>query len=170
MRADLTQPALVGGLVMGVLSALPIISVGNCCCLWVVSGGLIAAYLLQQNQPAPITPGDGAFVGLLAGVFGAFVMTILSIPIGLLVGPMERRLVERVLDMTGNIPPEMRDALERYSREGGSGTLSLLAGVISFMFWLSVGAVFSTLGGLLGAAMFRTPTPPPGSAHTPPGL
>jgi hypothetical protein len=109
----------------------------------------------------PITPGDGALVGLVAGVFGALVMTVLSIPIGLLVGPMERRLVERVLDMTGNMPPEIRDVLERYSREGGTGTLSLLAGIISFMFWLCVGAIFSTLGGLLGAAMFRKSSPPP---------
>ena len=32
---------------MGVLSALPIVSAGNyCCCLWVISGGLVAAYVL----------------------------------------------------------------------------------------------------------------------------
>ena len=57
---------------MGVLSALPLINAGNvCCCLWVVSGGVVAAYVLQQNQTAPITPGDGALVGLLAGLIGA---------------------------------------------------------------------------------------------------
>ena len=40
---------------MGVLSALPLVAAGNlCCCLWVVSGGAIAAYLLQQNQSAPL--------------------------------------------------------------------------------------------------------------------
>ncbi len=45
------QPALLGGLVLGVLSALPIVSIGNvCCCLWVISGGVLAAYLLQRNQ------------------------------------------------------------------------------------------------------------------------
>src|SRR5436190_23965148 len=105
MRASLTQPALIGGVVMGVLSALPIVSVGNaCCCLWVVSGGVVAAYVLQQNQPAPITPADGALVGLLAGVFGAVVVTALSIPINLLVGPSERRMLERVLDQIGNLP------------------------------------------------------------------
>jgi hypothetical protein len=168
MRASLAQPALVGGLVMGVLSALPIVSVGNCCCLWVVGGGLVAAYVLQQNEPGPITSGDGALVGLLAGIVGAVVMTVLSIPIGLLVDPMERRLVERALSMTENMPPEFRDALERYSREGSTGTLSVLAGVVGFVFWLCVGAIFSTLGGLLGAAMFRKPTPPPRTIDIPP--
>src|SRR5436309_8139061 len=96
--SNLVQPALYGGLVMGVLSALPIISAGNlCCCLWVVSGGAVAAYVLQQNQPMPITAGDGALVGLLAGVVGAFVYVILSIPITILVAPIERVLLERVL-------------------------------------------------------------------------
>src|SRR6266496_5768116 len=80
MRGNLTQPALIGGVVMGVLSALPIVSVANaCCCLWIVSGGLIAAYVLQQNQTGPITPGDGALVGLLAGLCGALVKVVLSI-------------------------------------------------------------------------------------------
>ena len=73
-KPSYAQPALIGGVVMGVLSALPIITAGNvCCCLWVVSGGVVAAYLLQQNQTTPITPGDGALVGLLAGLVGALV-------------------------------------------------------------------------------------------------
>jgi len=55
-----------------VLSALPIVGAANaCCCLWVVSGGLLAAYLLQQDRQQPITAGDGAIVGLLAGISGA---------------------------------------------------------------------------------------------------
>ena len=74
MRASKFQPALLGGLVLGVLSALPIINLGNtCCCLWVIAGGMTAAYLLQNAQVAPITSGDGAAVGFLAGVAGAIV-------------------------------------------------------------------------------------------------
>ena len=57
-----TKPALIGGAAMGVLSALPIVNMGNCCCLWVLGGGAIAAYLLQQDHPAPINLGDGALV------------------------------------------------------------------------------------------------------------
>jgi len=162
MRASLTQPALIGGLVMGVLSALPIVSAGNvCCCLWVVSGGVVAAYVLQQNQAMPITPGDGALAGLLAGLVGALVQAVLSVPITLLVGPMERQLVQRILDMAGNIPPDVRDALERYGREDRTGPLLVLGRIVQFGFWLCVGAVVSTLGGLLGAAIFRKPPPPP---------
>ena len=70
-KPNYLQPALVGGVIMGVLSALPFVAGGNlCCCLWVVSGGAIAAYLFQQNQSTPIATGDGALVGLLAGLIG----------------------------------------------------------------------------------------------------
>ena len=88
---------------MGVLSALPIIAAGNvCCCLWVVSGGVVAAYLFQQNQTTPITPADGALVGLLAGLAGAFVQVLVKIPIDILVAPMELAMLQRVLDMGGH--------------------------------------------------------------------
>jgi hypothetical protein len=169
MRATLTQPALIGGVVMGVLSALPIVSVANaCCCLWIVCGGLVAAYVLQQNQSAPITPGDGALVGLLAGIFGALVQVALSIPIGLIIGPMERELMQRVLEMAGNIPPDIRDAFERYSREGRTGALLILGRIVELVFWMVIGSLFSTLGGLLGAALFRKPNPPAGTIDLPP--
>src|SRR4051812_45391406 len=103
---------------MGVLSALPFVSAGNvCCCLWVICGGLVGAYILQQNQSAPISPGDGALVGLLAGLAGAVIQTIVSIPITMLIGPMERQMLQRFVDMAGSMPPEVREMLERYNNE-----------------------------------------------------
>jgi hypothetical protein len=146
---------------MGVLSALPIVSVGNgCCCLWVVSGGAIAAYLLQQNQAPPIEPGDGALVGLLAGLTGAFVQFLIAIPIDLMLAPFEQAMMQRILDM-GTLPPELRDVLERYGRHGTmSGIYFILSRLVGLMFWLFVGAIFSTLGGLLGAMVFRRQRPP----------
>jgi hypothetical protein len=148
---------------MGVLSALPIVSAGNfCCCLWVISGGAVAAYLFQQNQTTPITPGDGALVGLLAGLIGAFVQLLVAIPVGILVAPMERAMLQRVIEIAGSMPPEMRDAIERYSNTQGQGGIVLLIvkQVVSLMVWLGVGAVFSTMGGLLGALVFKKPTLP----------
>jgi hypothetical protein len=152
--------------VTGVLSALPIVSAANaCCCLWVVSGGVIAAYVLQQNQADPITPGDGAIVGLLAGLVAAVVQVVVSIPVTLLVGPMERAVLQRVMDMAGSMPPEMRDAFDRFGRNGQMGAAFFVLGrMVAFMFWLCVGAVFSTLGGLLGVAIFKK------SAPTGPGM
>jgi hypothetical protein len=155
------QPAIIGGVVMGVLSALPLISAGNlCCCLWVIVGGAVAAYLLQQNTSTPITPGDGAIVGLLAGLTGALVQFVISIPIGLMVAPMERAMLQRVLENAGSMPPEMRDVLERFSGAGGVGAGLIVAKTIGLMVWLVVGSIFSTIGGVLGALIFKKNTPP----------
>ena len=149
-----TQPALIGGIVMGVLSALPIISAGNlCCCLWIVSGGLLAAYLLQQNSVTPITQSDGAITGLLAGVIGAVIYLILSIPVTFLVAPMQRQVLARLMDRANGMPPEFREYMGNYV----GGAIGLLIG---FVFMLIMGAIFATIGGLLGAVFFRKPLPP----------
>jgi hypothetical protein len=163
------QPAVIGGVIMGVLSALPIVAAGNlCCCLWLISGGAIAAYLLQQNQTAPLTPADGALVGLMAGLIGAFVRFVVSIPIDLMLAPIEHAMLQRILDM-GTLPPEARDVLERYAgRERElSGAFFIVSRVVGLMFWLFLGAIFSTIGGLIGALIFRKQTPP-GALDIPP--
>ena len=157
-----TQPALVGGLVMGVLGGLPIISAGNlCCCLWVITGGVIAAYVLQQNEAAPITTGDGAAVGLLAGIVGAFVYLIISIPISFLVAPMERMLFQRMVERFGDMPPEFREFASRGVTQG----VRLMA---SFVMYLFVGSAFSTVGGVIGQAIFQKKLPPGTIDVTPP--
>ena len=139
---------------MGVLSGLPIVSAGNfCCCMWLIAGGMIAAYVLQQNETTPITTGDGAMVGLLAGIFGAFVYLLISIPISFLIAPMERMLVQRIVERFGEMPPEFRE----FASRGVARGVRLIAG---FIFYLFVGAAFSTIGGIIGQAIFQRKLPP----------
>jgi uncharacterized membrane protein len=148
--------------VLGVLSALPIVAAGNlCCCLWVVGGGLVASYIFQQNHTGPITPGDGALVGLLAGLVGAVVQTLVSIPVEILVAPMERAMLQRFMDLAGGMPVEMRSAFDRYSTSDAPFGLvgAILRRVIGLMFMLCIGSIFSTIGGLLGAFLFRRERP-----------
>jgi hypothetical protein len=146
---------------MGVLSALPLVNIGNaCCCLWVVAGGVVAAYVLQQNQAAPISPGDGALVGLLAGLIGALVQAVVSIPLDLVVGPMERAMLQRLMDMSGNMPPDLRDVFERVGRESQNPAMFVMRRVVGLFFWLCIGGIFSTVGGVIGAAIFKKKLPP----------
>src|SRR5262245_7223629 len=98
MGPNKLQPALLGAAVLGVLPALPLITMANCCWCRFITGGVISAYLMQQNHPAPISAGDGAMVGLLAGVFGAIVATLVSIPLRLLVGPMQQAMLARAIE------------------------------------------------------------------------
>ena len=155
------QPAFLGGLVTGVLSALPIVSAGNlCCCLWVVTGGLLASYLLQQNRAEAITAGDGAIVGLLAGIFAAVIAFVLSIPIGLLVGPIEQQVLERLRDLAGSSMPA-GGGIGLGGRRGAFGVVALA--VLGFFVSLIVGSAVSTLAGVVGAALFGRNDPRPAS-------
>jgi uncharacterized protein YqgC (DUF456 family) len=158
MDSGRLQPAFYGGLLIGVLSALPIVSAGNCCCcLWVVAGGMLAVYLRQQNSPYAVTSAEGALVGLLAGVIGAVIGVLISIPLDAMMGPFQRQLVERLINSQPDLPPEMRDAVERASA-GGRGVAGL---AIKFLFMLITGTIFGMLGGLLGVAVFKKDAPPP---------
>jgi hypothetical protein len=165
MHASKLQPALLGGMVLGVLSALPIVNMGNaCCCLWVIAGGMVAAYLLQNNQAVPVTAGDGAAVGFLAGVVGAIVWQALAIPVTIMMGPLQARMLERLLN-TGDLPENMRSVFESLQQNAG---FSIARFVLGSVFTLFISVIFSTVGGVLGAALFRKKLPPP--PPLPPGL
>jgi len=153
------QPALLGGVAIGVLSALPVINVANCCCAWILFGGALSAYLMQQNHPEPIHIGDGAVAGLLAGLVGAFVWLIVSIPINLALAPIQRGMAQRMLQTTSELPPELRAIFEGAS----SGTALGIGTVFFFFVMLVVSTLFGMLGGIFGALMFRksSPTVPP---------
>jgi hypothetical protein len=162
------QPAFLGGLFIGVLSALPIISVANCCCLWIVGGGALAAYLTQQGSPQPITPGRGAVAGLLAGVIGAIVWLVVAIPLDTLMAPIQERMVSEMIAGSADMPPEVRAWLEMLGQRA-SGPLRYVFG---FVFQLLTGVVFATLGGVLGAVFARRDRPPAlgGGPTVPPPL
>ncbi len=159
MPASKLQPALLGGLFIGVLSALPLISIGNClCCMWVIGGGMLAAYLLQQNQVGPITASDGAVTGLLAGLVGAVVSLVIGIPVGLMFGPLQADMMQRVLSSAGEVPSELRPMIEQMQHNAG---FTIIGSLFGFVFMVVFGVVFGALGGLLGALFFRKDGPPP---------
>jgi uncharacterized membrane protein YeaQ/YmgE (transglycosylase-associated protein family) len=152
------QPAFWGGLFIGVLSALPLVKFGNvCCCLWVVAGGVLAAWLAQSNQPQPLRAADGALLGLMAGVIGALIAT----PISIVFADWERNMMLRFMENAqADLPAEVRDMLE-------SSADSAAGHVIGFVVNLVLFSIFGLLGGLLGAAMFKktSPPPPPGTVE-----
>jgi len=159
------QAPLLGGLFIGVLSALPIVSWGNCCCLWIVSGGLLAAYLDQQNDQRPITVARGAFAGFLAGIIGALVWLVVSLTLETVLAPIRERVVAEVIRVARDMPPDARAALE------SMGATSPLGYAFNFFVMLCAGGLFSTLGGVLGASFFRNDVPPAlGGPIAPPAL
>lgn len=152
------KPALWGGVVIGVLSGLPLVSAGNCCCcLWIVAGGALAAFLLQNATPTPIAMGDGALVGLLSGLIGAVVNTIIAVPMTVLLGPVQQKLLQRIMEAQPDMPENVR---QMFDNMGGAG-VTAIGVVMTFVTMLVLGAVFASLGGLLGAFFFKKKDLPP---------
>jgi hypothetical protein len=175
MTPSKTQPALLGGLFIGVLSALPVVNLGNCCCcLWVVCGGALAAWLLQQNTPEPMATSDAMIAGLLAGLVGAVAGALIAIPVQYFTGPMFQGLVDQLVANSADLPEEFRDAFEQARQgQGGSFGLTLAVGFVWFLVSLVFYAAFATVGGALGAVFFRRPgapvnAPPPSFTPPPP--
>ena len=163
-----THAVLIGGGFNGVLSALPIIGTANClCCLWVVGGGVITAWLLQQGQSEPLELGEGAVGGLLAGVVGAVVYTLVWVPLQLMLGSLTGGPGGAFEMGDVDVPPEMLRMLEAMEQIMSNPPLMAL---MAFLMMLVAGLVFSTVGGLLGAFFFRKAAPPaaPGSAGVSP--
>jgi len=93
------------------------------------------------------------------------VQLVVSIPVGLVMGPLQGRLVERFVQNAGDVPENMRPMMEAL-RHGG---LSVVGAILGFFVFLCVAIVFSTIGGLIGAAIFKKKPPvvPPDLPPTP---
>jgi len=148
------QPALLGGLFIGVISSLPIVSALNlCCCLWVVLGGLLVVYLQQQRTPEPVETADAILGGLIAGLIGAVITSVISMMIARVTGPLFMEQVRSQLESNPDVPPEARDFVLNLIT--GRGLIFML-----FAVNLPLYAVFAMLGSLLGLAVFRKKAPP----------
>ena len=161
------RSAALGGIFIGVLSALPVVGAANCCCcLWIVSGGALAAYLEVQQKNRTLTGGEGAAVGALAGVIGAFVWLPIAIMLSLVLGPVMREVVDEFARNANDMPPEVREFLENMG--GGS---SAAANLVFFFPQLVLGAIFAAIGGVLSAVYFKKEVPPAlGGGWVPPPL
>ena len=82
--------------------------------MWVISGGVLAAYLDQQSDPTPITPGRGALTGLVSGIIGSVVWLIVSVVLNALMAPLQRRFAGEFLRTARDIPPEVRAMIESF--------------------------------------------------------
>ena len=98
--------------------------------------------------------------GFQAGIVGAVIYALVSVPIQLVTMPFQRELIDNALESGTDIPPRVRELLE--SIGPGVELGSVLAG---FGVMLVLGAVFASIGGLLGALIFRRSSsdqlPPP---------
>ncbi len=140
------KPALLGGLVVGLLSAIPFVN--YCCCIWGIGGGALAGFLYIKGSPTPVSVGEGAMVGGMAGIIGGIIYFVLGVPIAYLIsggGALEEQLAR-------------------------SGVSVPFSGVLLFIVAGLLGAlclvILSVIGGLIAVPIFEkrkndVPPPPP---------
>jgi hypothetical protein len=163
--------ALISGVAIGVVAAIPGLSLINCCCcagVWL--GGVLSMYLYKQQFTEgmpPLESSDALMLGLMAGVVGAFTATIINVLILVTFGPVEAELVKSIagkilerMSEQGSLPSDMvenlKDQLEQSIKD--SGRMSNIFG--GLFITLIVYPIFTILGALLGYAMFRPKSPP----------
>jgi hypothetical protein len=174
------KPALIGGVLLGIVSALPLISALNCvCCAWVIGGGILAANLYVKSSPVGVTLGRGVILGLLTGVIGAVVDTAFTVPLHLVMSRFGLNFTEQmreVFDQIPNLPPGTR---EQFQTLLAGGTFGILMIVISGIFKIFAYGIVGMIGGAVGVAIFekrrpgthegpQAPYPPPVDLPPPP--
>ena len=163
------KPAVIGGVVLGLLSAIPFVNwVNICCCAWAILGGLLASYLYVKNSPTPTNAGDGAIVGAMAGGVGAVIFLVVGIPLAIVSGAAMR---DMLIDLMARADPAQAAEIRRQMALQGetvAGTIiqSLVSAVVL--------VVFAVIGGLIGIPLFEkrkgggaVPPPPPAPGGAP---
>lgn len=156
---SMLKPTLIGGGLFGLVGAIPYLGALNClCCSLIIGGGFLAAYLYSREcagQGVAFRPGSGAVVGLIAALFHAIANTAVWRVVATLMPQDPDQIVEQ-LEQAG-MPAEYIDIATNVF-----DMLSGFVGVIIYFFViLLIGAVFSTIGGLIGGAVFKVEPAPP---------
>lgn len=170
------QPALVGGAIIGVISAVPFLNLINCfCCAGVLLGGFLAVMFYKNNITpgmAPLTSNDAIAVGALAGLFGAVFATVLGGMILALFGNVTGEMIYDFMiefyegagvEVPEEFYDELRESLVEETLGFGYLMMTLFIGAI-------VDTLFGLLGGLIGFAVFKPKTPPVAPAVPPPAV
>lgn len=163
---DKLRPAIIGGVVLGILSAIPFINwVNLCCCAWAIAGGVLAANMYVKSSATPVQPADGAMVGALAGLIGGAIYVIIGVPLNYVVGGAAASALS---GLAASMNPEQAEAIRmQMATQGGSLIGAFFKGILGAI----VITIFSTIGGLIGVAIFEkrkggpgVPPPPPPAA------
>ena len=169
---DWKQPALVGGVMAGMLSVIPFVNFVNCCfCAWLLVGGAVAAKMLINRAPRPVRSGEGAQVGAVAGLIAAGIYSLISLAMAVFnIGQrLQEELFNRIGEASGD--PQIQADIQKMIEASANQPLAQkLVSVVIVLIIVSIIYIgFSTLGGLLGVALFekRRDQPPP--PQYPPG-
>jgi hypothetical protein len=155
-KPGVLTPALIAGVVAGVLSALPF---AFClCCLWIIGGGIFASYLLAKNSPLALRSGDGAIVGIFTGIIAAVTDSLVSLPMQAVNREVLRKFMERFAEFFEEMPEGWDNIMDR-----GTAPETLPTFLLGLLLSAFIFAALGLLGGVIGVSLFgkkKTPSAP----------
>jgi hypothetical protein len=167
---DKLKSAIIGGVVLGLLSAIPFVNFVNaCCCAWAIAGGALAVYLYIQKSSHAVSVGEGAGIGAIAGAVGAIINLIIGIPLQLITGSAMTSIVTNLMARAN---PQGADIIRQQieiQQNLGFGERLLLAipgALIGFVLIL----IFATIGGMIAVPIFEKRKGGPGAPPPPQGF
>ena len=146
----LRASAIVGAL-LAVAFVLPFVGF----LLWTVAAGAFAVALYRRRVPATtLTPGLGARIGAITGLFGFGVFAVL-LSLSMLASRGSgrfRQMLQQVIEQAAsrNPDPQVQEAMQRLMSPAGLAILVTLALIMFLVIFLAL----SSLGGALGARIF----------------
>jgi hypothetical protein len=145
----------LAGVAMALLGAIPLIGITNtCCCLWVGiwGSGILAVLIYRMSEKAQpgLTVGQGAILGVVAGLVGAVLVSILGVITSVLFAGANTAayadMIKQLQGMSDTIPPEYTQMLEQYTATTGNVLVSSLCNFVIY-------PVFGVIGGVIGTAI-----------------
>jgi len=132
------KPMVIGGVIGGILSSIPIINCLNCCCLLYMASGAIAIYLIPREAKS-IDLEDGALVGAGSGAIAGLVDGVLGTIIDLTVG---KAINASMMAMMGMPPSMQQQMMAEHFMNSSLAILSILIAIV-------LGAIFGTIGAII---------------------
>lgn len=153
-------PILFGSAVMTLIAVLPVLNLLNLiCCAGIVAGGFVGVYTYWkqlQNTGTLLTTKDGGMIGILCGILSSVFVTGFGLLISLFSdsNPM-LDVMKSIDDMGFQMPPEMNQYMEKFSKEFSEYGFSPTITIFSFICNLILYPLFGSIGAILGVSILN---------------
>lgn len=155
---------LIGGILMGVITGLPIISMLNtcCCCGGVMLCGLISLYLYKKefkDETIHLESSDALIIGVVTGLFGALFCNLIGVVSYLIFGNIDEEMVIKALEWLKTRIPQAAEQIDEklYTlQQSIDEGLTMKKVIFNVFFNVIFFPIFAMLGALIGYGIFRT--------------
>ncbi len=148
-----TQSILLGGLVVALLSTSYLGMINLLCCAGVILGAMVSVWHYTNENELTLTSGQGAGIGVLAGIAGAIIAVGLNYLLEMLGLPSSEQISQDIQSMfiPDNMDPEQLEQMQQQQEQFNTPAMRGISMAIGVL----VSAIFGAIGGAIGAAVFK---------------